>query len=65
MSDMDNFKQDYPDMYARFLQMNNALAGLQKAAIRGDNASAANRTQSSALPDSGPMDELPNMLELD
>lgn len=58
INDMEKFKQDYPTMYERFLRMNNALAGLQKAA----KSQGPNTVSGTVFPKH---DDMPTLLELE
>lgn len=37
MNDFDKFKEDYPAIYEKFLEMNRALSALQKAVKKNAN----------------------------
>ena len=57
MSDLKQFQNDYPEVYAKLLEINRALAKLQRAVENLDGGSQAVSTAE--------YEDLPDMLELD
>ena len=55
---MDRFKEDYPEVFEKFLEMNRALAKIQRRLMRDQP-----RDGELESPDLG--DEFPTMLELE
>jgi len=54
MSDLAKFKEDYPDTYEKFLEMNRALAKLSQALLKERSRHTTEPVEAG---------ELPNMLE--